>query len=147
VRTPYFFLGEQNQDALYFMSRPFTLTSTVTIPVEHNNDIISVSLVQQGAVEIAYGIRLSIGGAENRPPLVPFPTSAPGRSFPNTARNALRGLYQNCFGRIFVAEQETVTLRCDFSVRGTVVASSDPALVTLKAANAARTFQIDCKFV
>lgn len=129
------------------MSRPFTLNSKVTIPVEHDNDIISVSLAQEGAVEIAYGIRLSIGGADNRPPLVPFPSSPPGRSFPITAGIALRGLNLNCFGRIFLAEQETVTLRCDFSVRGTVIASSEPAHVKMNAANAARTFQIDCKFV
>ena len=60
---------------------------------------------------------------------------------------ALRGLSMNCFGRIFLSEQETVKLRCDFSVRGNVIASSEPALVKVAAANSARTFQIDCKFV
>jgi hypothetical protein len=129
------------------MSRPFTLNSKVTIPVAHNNDVISVALAQEGAVEIAYGIRLLLEGAENRPPLVPFPTSAPGRAFPITAGIALRGLSLNCFGRIFLAEQETVKLRCDFSVRGNIIASSDVALVKLAAANSARTFQIDCKFL
>ena len=92
------------------------LTSTVTIPPAHNNDVISVALAQEGAVEIAYGIRLFLGGAENRPPLAPFPTSTPGRTFPMTAGIALRGLSLNCFGRIFLAEQEIVKLRCDFSV-------------------------------
>ena len=129
------------------MSRPFTLTSRVTIPVAHDNDVVSVALVQEGAVEIAYGIRLLLEGAENRPPLVPFPTSTPGRAFPMAAGIALRGLSLNCFGRIFLAEQETVKLRCDFSVRGNVIASSDLAQVKMVAANTARTFQIDCKFV
>lgn len=128
------------------MRGPFLLNSEVTIPVEHNNDVISVALVQEGAVEIAYGIRLLLKGAENRPPLVPFPTSTPGRSFPMTAGIALRGLSLNCFGRIFLAEQETVKLRCDFSVRTNIFASSDLALVKLVAANSARTFQIDCSF-
>jgi hypothetical protein len=129
------------------MSRPFLLNSEVTILAAHNNDVISVALVQEGAVEIAYGLRLLLKGAENRPPLVPFPTSAPGRSFAMTAGIALRGLSLNCFGRIFLAEQETVKLRCDFSVRTSVFASSDVALVKLAAANSARTFQIDCRFV
>ena len=40
------------------MGRPFTLNSRVEIPVVHNGDVISVSLAQEGAVEIAYGIRL-----------------------------------------------------------------------------------------
>lgn len=120
------------------------LNSRVTIPVAHQNDVISVALVQEGAVEIAYGIRLLLKGAENRPPLVPFPTSGPGRFFPMTSGIALRGLSLNCFGRIFLAEQEIVKLRCDFAVRGSVIASSDPALVKLAAANSARTFQIDC---
>src|ERR1700730_12530003 len=113
------------------MSRPFLMNSGVTIPVAHNNDVISVALVQEGAVEIAYGIRLLLEGAENRPPLVPFPTSTAGRAFPITSGIALRGLSLNCFGRIFIAEHETVKLRCDFSVRGDVIASSDPALVKL----------------
>ena len=129
------------------MGRPFTLNSRVEIPVVHNGDVISVSLAQEGAVEIAYGIRLSLEGAENKPPLVPFPSSAPGRSFPMTTGIALRGLSMNCFGRIFLSEQETVKLRCDFSVKGSVIASSEPALVKVAAANSARTFQIDCKFV
>ena len=88
------------------MGRPFTLNSRVEIPVVHNGDVISVSLAQEGAVEIAYGIRLSLAGAENKPPLVPFPSSAPGRSFPMTTGIALRGLSMNCFGRIFLSEQE-----------------------------------------
>lgn len=128
------------------MGRPFTHSSKVAIPEAHNNDVISVALVQEGAVEMAYGIRLLLEGAENRPPIVPFPTSAPGRSFPMTAGIALRRLNLNCFGRIFLAEQDTVKLRCDFIVRGNVIASSDPALVKMEAANSARTFQIDCKF-
>ncbi len=140
-------MGEAGPYALHLMSRPFTLDSRVTIPVAHNNDVISVALSQEGAVEIAYGIRLLLEGAENRPPLVPFPTSAPGRSFPMTAGLALRVLSMNCFGRIFLAEQETVKLRCDFLARGNVVASSEVALVKLAAANSARTFQIDCKFL
>ena len=129
------------------MVRPFTLSSKVDIPAAHNNDVISVALVQEGAVEIAYGIRLFLEGAENRPPLVPFPTSTPGRPFPMAAGSALRRLSLNCFGRIFLAEQDTVKLRCDFLVRGNVIASSDPALVKMEAANSARTFQIDCRFL
>lgn len=129
------------------MGRPFTLNSRVEIPVVHNGDVISVSLAQEGAVEIAYGIRLLLEGAENKPPLVPFPSSTPGRSFPMTTGIALRGLNVNCFGRIFLAEQRTVKLRCDFSVRGSVIASSDLALVKLTAANSARIFQIDCSFL
>jgi hypothetical protein len=128
------------------MRKPFTQSSMVVIPGEHANDVISVALVQEGAVEMAYGIRLSLGGADNRPPVVPFPTSTPGKRFPMTPGIALRGLSLSCFGRIFLAEEETVKLRCDFFVRGNVIASSDPALVKMTAANSARTFQIDCKF-
>ena len=122
------------------------LNSRITIPTAHDRDVISVALAQEGAVEIAYGIRLLLEGAENRPPLVPFPTSGSGQSFPITTGIALRGLNMNCFGRIFLAEQETVQLRCDFSVRGNIIASSDRALVKLIAANSARTFETDCKF-
>ena len=129
------------------MGTPFTQSSKIVIPKAHDNDVISVALVQEGAVEMAYGIRLLLGGAENRPPLAPFPTAAPGRSFPMTTGIALRRLNLNCFGRIFLAEQDTVKLRCDFIVRGNVIASTDTALVKMNAANAARTFQIDCKFV
>lgn len=142
-----FLHGSQVETLFCLMSRPFTLNSAVTIPAAHDQEIVSVALAQEGAVEIAYGMRLLLKGAENRPPLVPFPTSAPGRSFAMTTGIALRGLSMNCFGRIFLAEQETVKLRCDFSVAGNIVASSDLALVKLIAANSARTFQIDCKFV
>jgi hypothetical protein len=60
---------------------------------------------------------------------------------------ALRGLSMNCFGRIFLAAEEAVKLRCDFSVEGKVIASSDLALVKLNAPNSACAFQIHCKFV
>lgn len=140
-------MGEPCRDALCAMSRPFTLDSIVKIPVEHDHNIVSVALAQEGAVELAYGIRLLVDGAENDPPLVPFPNSAPGRSYPIATGLTLRGLSINCFGRIFLAQEPTVKLRCDFSVEDKVIASSDLALVEMKTANLARTFQIHCRFI
>jgi hypothetical protein len=128
------------------MSRPFTFESNVVIPAGNDCDVISVALAQDGAVEIAYGIQLLLRDAENRPPLVPFPSSDIARFFPMTTGIALRGLSMNCFGRIFLAEQQIVKLRCDFSVEGKIIASSDLASVQLSAANSARAFHLHYRF-
>jgi hypothetical protein len=129
------------------MSRPFSLESNVNIPAACDQDVISVAFIQEGAVEIAYGIQLLLGDAENRPPLVPFPNSTPGQFFPMTTGILLRELSMNCFGRIFLAQEQTVKLRCDFSVDDRVIASSDSALVQLRAANSARAFHLHCRFL
>lgn len=129
------------------MSRPFALESKIAIPGEHDQDIISVALVQEGAVELGYGIRLLLQDAENRPPLVPFPTSVIGQFFPMTTGIALRGLSMNCFGRIFLAQEPMVKLHCDFSAGDNIIASSDLALIQLQAANSARAFHLHCRFV
>ena len=58
------------------------LNSEVTIPVAHNNDVVSVALVQEGAVEIAYGIRYLLCGVADR--------AAPGAHRGTLSRSARR---------------------------------------------------------
>ncbi|MEY2494422.1 MAG: hypothetical protein QOJ45_914 [Verrucomicrobiota bacterium] len=129
------------------MSQSVTVDSDVEIPQENDADLVSVRLVQDGAVHIAYGIALLIDDKPVDPPVASWPHSKPGEVYFVATGLALRGLKMDCYGRVYLAGDDTTKLHCDFLVDDTVVATSATAEIKLSSSSSSREFHIRSHFV
>jgi hypothetical protein len=128
------------------MSESATKDFDIAIPMDNDDDIVSVRLVEDGAVHIAYGIAIFVSNNPVTPHVAPFPNSMPGEIFSLAKGKALRGLMIDCFGRVFLAGDDTVKLHCDFLVDDNVIVSSGELVIKLSASNASREFHLRCHF-
>lgn len=129
------------------MSQSVTVDSNITIPSTNDDDMVLVKLVEDGAVHIAYGIALFVNDNPVKPYVAAWPDSMVGQAYEVAKGKALRGLKLDCFGRVYLAGDDTVKLHCDFLAGKDVIASSDVATIQLTAANASREFHLRCHFL
>jgi hypothetical protein len=127
------------------MSRPIVSDSNIRLPRQDGK--ILVALVERGAAHVAFGIALFLGSDLVRN-VVAFPDEDEvNKQFSLDGAVALRGMGLTCFGRVFSADPDNITLQLVFFQGKEKVASSDVANIPITATDATREFYLRCKFL
>jgi hypothetical protein len=126
------------------MPQPIDIKTKIDLP--DNNAKVTITLVQRGAVPLAYGVGLLLGSDKIRD-VVSWPEDDPNRAYALDTALTLRGLSTDCFGRVFLGATDKVRLWCEFHIEGNGVKKSDVAEIQLSPAEPSREFHIRCLFV